>query len=580
MIDVEARARRAGEAARVEAAERVHALQVPARRSDRTRERRVARPLAGALIGALVVLLIVLLSGGPQLPGTVTIEPAAPDLGDVVSEPVAVDGVLPVPPIGEVIAAYLEDGTPVFVSHPAESEVHVLGAASPRTLRWQRRLVAWCPSSGQFEDLRGDGRFNAWGDYTGGPPPSALTDHPAIVSDDGRTVRLTGENTQVRARTDRRAERPIEGPPCETGTQDDLVTEPVVVHQAPDETPRLDGSEIRGDRWIWATVRVGGAPGDPRVCDLDDTCPASSPRLAGTLGGVDIGVVDAVVTGLVRDTEDGVYVLTDAIPDPELDRRLYEAYETGDPALLPLPGPGEVLADWYGPDRAPVFVTRDHDDAVHVVHAASPGHPSLVGWCPAGETFLDGSGSRWAAPDDERVLASSRLAHYPAEVVVQGELGGVRVVGELERLLEPEGAETELERSSPLPAGSASQCDTDQLVRHLPRRDQSVQERGVLGGTDAPWTWVRMALDEVDGELRLCAVNGPEACGVPELDHDPTNADCFDDIGEAGLCPPAEDPVVVTHGVAPTDGPVLMLVRGSVDGSEVEVRFPAEFDGA
>lgn len=581
MIDVEQRARRAGEAARTEAAARAHHLAVPTAGRQTARQhgpRRAARPVVGAVAGACVVLLVVLLTGRSGLPGIPIIDAAGPDdavpdLAEVVSEPVAVDGALPVPPVGEAIPAYLEDGTPVFVSHPEEGEVRVVGALNPHVVGWGGKLVAWCPSSGWFEDLYHSATFNAWGDYTGGPAPYALPDHEAILSADGTTVQVTGAVDHTRDRADRRAEQPPAGPACGDGYGDPPTETGATVHEPPLEVPRLDGTDLPRDRWVWAEVRLGGAPGDPRVCDVDGSCPAASPRLAGVRAGTPVSTpVDLVLRGLVGATDEGVVVLLAAEPEWETG----ELASTRGPSedgfgLLPLPEPGEVLSEWYGPAGTPVFVARDEDGGVHVLDAASPEAPSeLLGWCASTGRFVDGRGPSWGAAGEGVGGAWTDLGRYPAEVVTQGELRGVRITGELEIEWSWTG------NGLVGPATIGPDCTTVELVRHLPGERTVVRERGRPGGVGpGAWSWVRMEVALVDGELLLCAIAGPQDCGEPGPEPDPTSADCWDDIGPGGLCPPEEDPVVVSAGVGPTDGPELLLVRGSDDGRTVEVRRPA-----
>lgn len=576
MIDVETRARRAGEAARTEAAALADHLEVPQASARQREARTVRRPLAGALACALVVALIVLLVTELNRPGVPTIEPVAPDASQVVTEPVAVDGVLPVPPVGEVLPAYLEDGTPVFVSHPEDGEVLVLGALSPHVVAWHGKLVGYCPSSQWFEEPRHADRFNAWGDYTGGPAPYALPDHEAVLSADGSTVRVTGEVDHTRSRDDRRAEQPQQGPNC---VDEPIGAETLMAHEVPAEVPPLDGTEIPEDRWIWAEVALGGAPGDPRACDLDGRCHAESPRLAVSPGWDNPVPSGARRVALVRDTPDGVLALSPAVvPAAWWDASDLQEGEDGggspvsaDP-LLPLPEPGEAVATWLD-DGTPVFVGREEDGTVHVLDAtAGERESTLVGWCSSSGSFGDIFGARWTvAGGYVGGPAYGDLRRYPAELVESGETAAVRVTGDLGPPRDRSSAERE----------RGPWCETDELVRHLPGERTRVMEVGFVIGTQPRWGWVRMAIAEVDGDLLLCARAGLEGCGRPDAgpEPDPTNADCVPDIGPAGLCPPEQDPVVVTEGISPTDGPELLLVRGSPDGRTVEVRQPAEFDG-
>lgn len=579
MIDVESRARRAGEAARAEAAALVDRLEVATTSPGHRVRPIVARPVIGAVVGALVVLLVVLLVGELTRPGVPVIEPAVPDR-DTVSEPVAVDGVLPVPSVGEAIAAYLEDGTPVFVSHPEEGDVRVVGALNPHVHAWDGKLVAYCPSSGWFEDLRHGSRFNAWGDWMGGPAPSALPDHEADVSVDGQTVRVTGESVHTRPRDDTRAEQPQRGPNCVDPGPAAGATPPAtpVAHEVPSVVPPLDGTDIPSDRWVWAEVRLGGGVGDPRACDRDGRCPADAPRLVTVPGWEHPVPGGGRHVGLVRRTPEGVLVLRPAV----VPSGWHEGAPPGGDGeqlgaarpLLPLPEPGGVLPAWLD-DSTPVFVAHRADGTVHVLDATSTvsGH-DLVGWCRSSGQFGEVHGARWTETGGHvGGPAAGDLPRYPAEVVESGQTAAVRVTGEL-------GAEvgrSQLTDEEREPRGPS--CGTDQLIRHLPGGRTRVSERGLVGGADARWVWVRMVIAEVDGQLLLCAVNGPDACGEAEVEVDPTNADCFDDIGAEGLCPADEDPIVVTEGVTPSAGPELLLVRRSADGRTVEVRRPAVADG-
>jgi hypothetical protein len=65
-------------------------------------------------------------------------------------------------------AEHLEDGTPVFVSHPEAGPLLVLDATSPHQ---GNKLVAYCGSSALFEDLYHGSRFTGWGDWIAGRAP-------------------------------------------------------------------------------------------------------------------------------------------------------------------------------------------------------------------------------------------------------------------------------------------------------------------------------------------------------------------------------------------------------------------------
>jgi hypothetical protein len=372
VIDVESRARRAGEAARTEASARAGHLEVPGS-TPAPPGRRLGKPIVGVVTGAVALLLVVLLLGQFAPPPAPVIEPAVPDIADLVPDPVAVDGVLPVPPVGEAIAAYLEDGTPVFVSHPEDGEVYVLEAFDGHGVGGVHEMVHWCPSSGWFEEARHSTRFNAYGDYTGGPAPRPLLDVPAEVLGDGR-VQVTGPPGPARERTDVRAEVPMAGPECLGGERQTELTEQAVAHRPPAEVLDLNGSALPQGRWVWAQVRLGGPEGDPRICELDGRCPASAPRI--TTGSRTPAVSSAeLVTLLVRGV--GTSAELALGPDPSWSQLLL-ADPGFVPASLPVPAAGETAFEQLE-DGTPVVVSHTPDGDLHVLDATVPGRLDLVG---------------------------------------------------------------------------------------------------------------------------------------------------------------------------------------------------------
>jgi hypothetical protein len=557
VIDVETRARRAGQAARAEAAARAPHLEVPVVGPDPA-GRRLARPVVGVVTAGVALLLVVLVVGQFARPPAPVIDPAAPDIADLVTEPVAVDGVLPVPPVGGAIPAYLEDGTPVFVSHPEDGEVYVLVAFDGHTPGGVQEMVHWCPSSQQFSEARHGTRFNAFGDYVGGPAPRPLLDVPAEPLDDGR-VRVTGPPGPARERTDVRAEVPMAGPECLGGEQQTEPTDDAVAHSRPTEVPQLHGSALPQGRWVWAEVRLGGPGGDARVCELDGRCPADAPRIAPGWGMQVMPDADELSLVLARGSGTSADLAVGA--DPGWSQ--LPAAESA-PAALPIPDPGEAeLA--YLDDRTPVIVTHDAGE-VRIVAAVTATGPDLVAWCPEPGFLADGAGRVWTLAGAAVTPDLADLPTYPYDVVADDEARALRV----------RGPATVGDRSAAAPRGAGSgDCRGDALEGHRPPPADRVARRlsPMVDTSGTPsWTWVETRLAEVDGQLVLCAYLGPDACGQP-VPTDDTTADCYADLPTGGACAD-RDPTVATPGLAPTDEPVLLLVRFADDRATVEVHRP------
>jgi hypothetical protein len=82
--------------------------------------------------------------------------------------------VLDVPPAGQTLSAELPDGTPVFVSHEPDGDVHVVEAVNPHRSHGLQTLVGWCPEAGGFEDAVDGSRFDASGRWLFGPAQRGL----------------------------------------------------------------------------------------------------------------------------------------------------------------------------------------------------------------------------------------------------------------------------------------------------------------------------------------------------------------------------------------------------------------------
>jgi hypothetical protein len=266
MIDVEERARRAGAAARTEARARASLLAPPAHGPARSR----SSVLVAASIGLVALLVAVaVVTGG--VPPRLEIEPLQPD-------PSGTGAALPVPEIGDVVAAQLADGTPVFVTQAEPGEVLVLDAVDPYLPHGARHLLYFCRPHGLFEDLRFGSRFDQRGNLIGGPGPTGLALYPSELSADGGTVRVVGSSDTAPARDAPRGEPG--GPQGRRCVLDEGTSRAeVVVHRRPAEVPELDGAEVPSDRWVWAALVLAGPVDRLVVCDVDGTC-GSSPIVA------------------------------------------------------------------------------------------------------------------------------------------------------------------------------------------------------------------------------------------------------------------------------------------------------------
>ncbi len=150
-------------------------------------EARAARRRTGR-IGATVAAVLAAVAIGVQTwPST----PEVPIIDEVEDGVVQDDGttVLPLPEPGEVLPAHA-NGRPVFVVHAQDGDVRVLDALSPHDPYPEAmKVLAYCTTSGWFEDPWHGSAFSDNGAWVGGPAPYGLATHEVVeVGADTLTV--------------------------------------------------------------------------------------------------------------------------------------------------------------------------------------------------------------------------------------------------------------------------------------------------------------------------------------------------------------------------------------------------------
>ncbi|MEO8510886.1 MAG: hypothetical protein ABI534_06540 [Chloroflexota bacterium] len=215
---------------------------------------------------------------------------------------------LPLPAPGQVSAAFLDDGRPVFVVNSDDSNGAVLDAQSSHVPSGMGRLLAWCPADGHFEDLFGGSTFAPDGARIDGPAPSGLLSYGIQALPD-RTDLIAV--TTASSRVDGTASGPRAGAGC---------AEPWVIHEpVPDEvfdpSVAIDQEPLG---WVWLDGRLAlQGDGSTLLCDA----PAAACATSATVSGINpayfsVGPHDlpGLYIGRVRDNAiEGLI----AVPDQE-----------------------------------------------------------------------------------------------------------------------------------------------------------------------------------------------------------------------------------------------------------------------
>lgn len=201
------------------------------------RRRRVRRRALGGTLAASVAVLVVALGW----PGSGLSERVVID--GVVGTEGQVSGEFPVPERGSASARYLEDGTPVFVSHADDGTVRVFDASD----RHLGRLVVYCPAVDRLLEPVAGSTYLLDGTWTGGgPSPADLSRYPAELTDDGGRITVTG---------------PVQRSDGRSAEQQDFTgirCDGAVLHEPDTSRPLLPVREAvpEDGSWGWAYVRL------------------------------------------------------------------------------------------------------------------------------------------------------------------------------------------------------------------------------------------------------------------------------------------------------------------------------------
>jgi hypothetical protein len=207
------------------------------------------------------------------------------------------------PPAGETLAAFLDDGRPVFVAHDESGALAVLDAQSSHVPSGVGQLLAWCSVDRHFEDRFGGSTFAPSGARIDGPAPSGLRAY-GLQSLPERTD-LIGVTSATFA-----VDRP--GPPGPaTGAG---CSGPWLVHE-PDPDDIFDPSvavDQEPSDWIWLDGRMAQVGDQVVLCDasaadcatfaaLPGIAPAYLNAVPGPGQGRWIGRVrDGAIEGVIR----------------------------------------------------------------------------------------------------------------------------------------------------------------------------------------------------------------------------------------------------------------------------------------
>jgi len=174
--------------------------------------------------------------------------------------------VLPWPAPGQTIAAYLDDGRPVFVVGHEDGDISVLDAFSTHVPYGVRVLIGWCPMRRTFHDPRAGGGWDEWGALRSGPPPKGLGYFRWELSPasdaSANEIKVTGFAGDVPGRAAPDARPQLEG--CDFSTW--------AYHTFEGVTPLTPAAAVASSSASWVLMRGRIDFAGKRLCSEDAEC--------------------------------------------------------------------------------------------------------------------------------------------------------------------------------------------------------------------------------------------------------------------------------------------------------------------
>lgn len=208
----------------------------------------------------------------------------------IASPPSGALGRVPVPADGEVVAAVLDDGTPVFVV-ARDASVFVLDARAPRDAGEIAALVGWCEEADAFHDTLGGGSFGFDGAAIESGSRTGLVRLEARLSADRAFLDVGPGSEPSGVSADPRA---VSG--CPAGSA--WVTHEPGPGEAFDPSVAVD-QEPPG--WIWLEGHLEVAGGVVKLCDAPGACDTWAP-----VGGIDPARAPVAAGRFIGEVHDGV----------------------------------------------------------------------------------------------------------------------------------------------------------------------------------------------------------------------------------------------------------------------------------
>lgn len=209
---------------------------------------------------------------------------------------------LPMPSPGEVVAARLDDGRPVYLVG-TDAGARVLDARAPTGLGEVPVLVAWCAEGGAFLDLERGGTFAPSGEVMGRSAPAGLDVYPIevrggeVVIRDGAAPAGTASGETVAL------DCPVgSGWTAHSATSDEIFDPSVA-------------ADVEPPGWIWLEGSLTATGDEVHLCDGR---PAAACETGAVVVGIDPAKVPAVFgrfLGRIVDGDVRNLVIVPPIPD-------------------------------------------------------------------------------------------------------------------------------------------------------------------------------------------------------------------------------------------------------------------------